>query len=161
MLDDRGNLPVTADDPPVPVRLRHPRGQHGRGGRFPLVRPHQFRNGLTAQERDVARQQQQRSARAFQLGLGLQQGMPRPELRFLQSKPKAGPPAQRLPDGVRLVADHHDAVYRRDGIGSPQDVLNQRQASHSMQHFRQRRLHSRPLAGRKDDDVGFGHEELV
>ena len=116
VLDDRRNLPVSPDDPAVSVRLGDTRRQNRRGRAVALMRAAPVRQGSRRRSSGTSPDSSSSvPARAFELGLGLQERVSGTQLRLLQSKPKAGPIGERPPNGLGLVTDDNDGVYRRDG----------------------------------------------
>ncbi len=157
MLDDRGDLVPLSNDPAVSVGRRNDRRQHRRGRLPALVQVHESGQRLCAEQRHVARQQNQRAARIPQQRLGLQQGMAGAELRFLHRKGKARPVRECALQLVRLVADDDDDRCRGQGRSSQEGVLDKRTTGCGMQDFWHRRLHPGALPGREDDDVDVRH----
>ena len=130
--DDGGNAPVLAHDPPVPVRVRHHRGQHGRGRPTGFVCIAEPQQRFRAEERNVAGQQHEGSVRSLQCPLGLQQRVPGAELRLLQCKGKAQPFREPGFQDLGLMADHDDSGRRPQGAGRAKDVLYERQPGRTM-----------------------------
>ena len=110
-----------------------------------------------AQQRDVTREQYQRSSRALQVRLDLQERVARSELRLLQCKAKTHPFRETGLHGARHVA--HDNCNRGglERLGRAQNMDDQRLARCGMQDLRQVGFHPRALARGQNGDVNTRH----
>jgi hypothetical protein len=78
-------------------------------------------------------------------------------LRLLEREAEPGPAGQRPSYFRRLMPDDERDGYRLYRGRGPQDVLDEGQPAGAVKDLRGRRLHARPLAGGKNDDVGGRH----
>ena len=112
-------------------------------------------------QRDVTRQEDHRALPAGEQRLGLLQGVGGSELRFLNGEPNIG----LLPviaGRIGAVADDERDGGWDQGLRRLEHMLDHWLPGDRVQHFRQRGLHPRALAGGENDDmdVGIGRPHL-
>ncbi len=105
------------------------------------------------EQRNIARQQDQRSARPPQVRFRLQQRMAGSQLWLLQCKPQARPFPDRALDILRLVADNRNDCGGLERLRRPEHPLDQRQFSRTVEHFGQRGLHARTFSCRENHNM--------
>ena len=133
MLDDRRDPSgCIAHDASVPVRGIDVRREHRRGGAARRVRVNEPPQRFGAQQRYIARQQDDGAACVRQAGFRLQHGMSGAQLRLLQCKAQAQPFPERLLHGFRLMSDDHRRRGGLERIGGAEDVVDQGQTGHAM-----------------------------
>ena len=157
LLHDRHDAAVLADDAAVTERPIDVCGEHRREGPARVMRLDQRSQRRRPQQRHVAIQEHHGAAAPSQVRFRLEQRVRRTELRLLQCKQQAQPFPKDFLNALRTVTQDHDCCLRPQRVGGPQDVLDQRHAEHAVHHLRFKRFHSRPFAGREDDDVSVGH----
>lgn len=107
----------------------------------------------TRQERDITVQQNERAAGISQNLFGGQERMGRPKLWFLHHKSEPAVPQERLFHLRRLIPDDDGRRLRFECGGGRQDVFDERESGHPVQHLRTRRFHPRAFAGSENGDV--------
>ena len=91
------------------------------------------------------------------MGLSLQQGVTRAELRFLQCKAQARPFRERVPDLAGQMPDHQHGGRGFQRVGGTQHVLDEGQPTGRVQNLGNCGLHPRPFPGGENHDMFFGH----
>ena len=91
--------------------------------------------GVTAQERDIAREEDQRSKSAGQKWLGLPKGVRRPQLRLLKSERNFGMLPNLCANDVSLMADNHRNRLRTNGFSGLQYALDHGSSSDRVKHL--------------------------
>ena len=114
------------------------------GARLGLVPQHPLQ-GLGAQQRRIAIQDQDVAAKAFQGASGLEHGVAGAALLALEHQLGASP--DRRADLLGAVSHHDDQTLRAERLGRRERIVEHRPAGDRVQHLGQRGLHPRPLAG--------------
>ena len=105
----------------------------------------QFHECVSRQERDIARQQNDRAFSTGQKGLGLLKRVCRPELRLLNGRDYILVYGQMVAHGFPGVASHNGYRVGDHNLGRSQHVIKQGYAAGAVQHLREGRLHAGTL----------------
>ena len=160
LLHDRAHRTVLAHDAAVAGRVGHFNAQQRE--LFSAAAGDQLAQGRRLDQRHVA-VQDQRGAVVGQEGRRLLHGMAGPQLRLLAREARRRAAAGlrpaihgRLNIGRAVTGDHHH-VANRQRCHRIHDMLEQRTAGQTVQHFGQAALHARSLARRHDDHIDCCH----
>jgi len=143
------------DNPAIPERAVHNGCDDGGCGLRATVSLHECLECATGEKRHIARQQHKSARSAIQVGLGLLQGMRGPELWLLDGERQPRVSTEVGLDVFGLMTHNDCGCRRRDGGCRVENVFYQRPACHLMEDFGLGRLHSGPLPGGQDHDVGL------
>jgi hypothetical protein len=155
VLDDPGDRAVvTRDDPPVPGRVGHPRGQHGHRIALLVVRGDQLQQRLRLQQRHVTRRHHDRAVEVRRYGA--QAGPDRvtgAQLLLLDGGLHSWVDVLEVRlDQLAAVADHDHQVLRVECTGGDHGVPDETAPADLVQHLRGRRFHPGSQTGGHDHD---------
>ncbi len=153
--DNARDLAIFADDAAVTVRIVELRGEQGEGAVARRVEQ-AVQRGHADQRHIAIKHQSRRWRYGVQMRNGLQYGVARAQLRFLQHPGDV----RRIQRGAHLFAAmpmHHADARGMQRAGCIQHMAQQRFTGQRMQHLGQRRVHALALAGGENDDIQVGH----
>ena len=158
ILDDRGDAAVVvAHNAPIARGIRKLSGKNRRRGARLLVRAHQRRKRLSAQQRRIPRHNQN-IARATDRFARDEQRVPGAALRLLQNRARAERFHRRAHFSGLVSHDRHD-LARPQRRTRAHHVIHQRPAADFVQNFCARRFQSRafPRGQHHDHDIRSRH----